>query len=249
MSEPNCAARINLYNKKLYDFLERYAQKGLFQKDKLHISSDPAISEYLVENLSDIGKKEWNENDGIFIMDRFGNQVGHAPEGIFDVIPCFLIYLAWAYDWEEDTFLEFKESLLQEQSEIVAGFDKVMWEEVWLVRRVYWDGVYKWTAKFNYDRSSDTSEYTKTIHKFGLEAPKLLAGDYRPEKERDIYEEAIKDQSKYYDYDWDALCKQLFHFDLHFKDFSEDKLLDDIEFGDKEIEEGYGFIFEDEFDD
>ena len=254
MSDPNCAMRINLYNKKLYDFLERYARKGLFQKDKLRVLLCPEDTEYPVENLSDIGKKEWNENDGIFIKDLYGDYVGHVPEGIYDVIPCFLIYLAWLIKWEKDTFLEFKESLLQEQSEIVTGFDKVIWEEVQIEHRVYWDGVYYWTAKFNYDRSSDTSEYTNTIHKFGLEAPKFLAEDDWSEKE--IYEEAIKEQSKYYDYDWDALCKKIFpcnlpHVllsDLNGKDLSfssEDEDFIDEGF----IEEDFIDEFDDEFDD
>ena len=122
MSDPKCIVHIKLYNKKLYDFLERYAQRGFFQRDKVIMTASSGDVIYPVENLSDIEKREWDENSNIHIIDMFGGDVYHVPEGIYDVIPCFLIYLAEMFHWERDSFLEFKESFLKEQSEIQKCF-------------------------------------------------------------------------------------------------------------------------------
>jgi hypothetical protein len=225
MSDPRSRVLIKLYNKQLYDFLARFAQKGLFQKDKLIITSSSDGREFPFENLSEIGKREWDENTDICIIDRFGGDVYHVPEGIYDVIPCFLIYIAGIFEWEKDTFLEFKECLLKEQSEIVKSFDKVVWEAEWNDNRYSWDGIYKWTETFCYDRFSDCSEHNKTIHKLGLDADKYLDSGYCDEDERPLYQQAIKDRSKYEDYDWDALCERLFDTNLMNEDIlGEDSL-------------------------
>ena len=226
MSDPRCIVHIKLYNKKLYDFLERYAQRGFFQRDKVIMTASSGDVIYPVENLLDIEKREWDENFNIHIIDMFGGDVYHVPEGIYDVIPCFLIYLAEMFHWERDSFLEFKESFLKEQSEIQKCFDKVEWEAEWIDNRYSWDGIYKWTEKFCYDRFSDRSEHTKTTYKLGLDAEKYLESGHCDEDEKYLYEQAIKERSKYSDYNWDELCERMYPADFKFEDWTEEELND-----------------------
>ena len=139
---------------------------------------------------------------------------------------CFLIYLAETFHWERNSFLEFKESFLKEQSEIQKCFDKVEWEAEWIDNRYSWDGIYKWTEKFCYDRFSDRSEHTKTTYKLGLDAEKYLESGHCDEDEKYLYEQAIKERSKYSDYNWDELCERMYPADFKFEDWTEEELND-----------------------
>ena len=93
----------------------------------------------------------------IRINDPLEGSVYHVPEGIYDVVPCFLIFLSNMYKWDYSVFMDFKSRILKERKEIEKCFDKITWKAEWIDNRYSWDGIYKWTETFTYDRFSDES--------------------------------------------------------------------------------------------
>lgn len=242
MSEPKCYANISIYNKKLYAFLLEYAERGCFKKDNLIITS--SSGKYPMENLSSMTCHNTdNLNYKIDIFDPFYGNVDNVPEGVYDIVPCLLIHLGYMFRWDQgnhDSFATFRDDFLSKKADIEKHFDKVLWEVEWIDNRYSWDGIYKWTEKFCYDRFQDESEHTKTVYKLGLDLEDNLINRTKDVADDELKEfmdyersraiESIKERSKYYNYDWNSLnyCGKVIEFpsfnctDLTEFDFSDE---------------------------
>lgn len=219
MSDPKSYVNISIYNKKLYAFLLKYAKKDCFKRDNLIVTSGSPSCSYPRENLSSMMRRNTNNNNYmIHIFDPFQGDIYHVPEGVYDIVPCLLIYLANMFVWDQgnhDAFVTFRDDFLSKKADIEKHFDKVLWEIEWLDNRYSWDGIYKWTEKFYYDRFQDESEHTKTVYKLGLDLEDDLINNTKYDKDDELKDfmdsersraiDAIKERSKYSDYDWNSL--------------------------------------------
>ncbi len=216
MSVSKRKVHIELYNKKLYDILKTFAKKGFFDKYR---PTQIFFSSLTRENLSYMLEQDPFNRSKVYIeiVDLFGTtQEYDGPEGIYDVIPCFFVFLSYLFQWEYESFLEIKSALLNEQTEIAECFDKVFWEEECFGdTESPWDGMIRRTEKFSYDRFSDMSEHIITTNKWGVDAKEgfryLNNGVDDDEYDRDEGKklmDAIKKRSKYHDYNWDEFYRQ-----------------------------------------
>ena len=209
MSDPRRYVSISIYNKKLYTFLLEYAKKGCFRRDNLIRTSGSSSCPYPKENLSSIMCDNTDDQDyRIEIFDPFLGNGSCVPEGVYDIVPCLLIYLSYMFRWDQgdhDSFSVFRQDLLSKKADIEKHFDIVLWEVEWIDNRYSWDGIYKWTEKFSYNRFEDNSKHTKTVYKLGLDLEDDLKNRPMDDNEKSRVINAIKERSKYFDYDWNSL--------------------------------------------
>ncbi len=208
MSDPQCSVKIRIYNRILYETICEYARKGCFKRGDTVETGFLSSPKYPLENLSSILRSDKNDsNYEIFIIDPFRGNVYDIPEGVYDILPCLLLNLAPIFIWDNDnndSFAAFREDLLSKKADIDKHFDQVLWEAEWLDNRYSWDGIYKWTEKFSYNRFQDKSEHTKTVYKLGLDLEAdLISPEHAYDRDRIIW--AIKERSKYSDFDWNSL--------------------------------------------
>ena len=107
------------------------------------------------------------------------------PEGIYDVLPCLLIFLGVTLEWKPDQFAEFRKGILEKAADIERGFVRVHWATNIYSWRPDFDGTYETTEVFSYDMAEDVARFSKETLRYCVEE--------------------YKSHGKYHDFDWKSL--------------------------------------------
>ena len=164
--------KFTIVNDVLYDSLMNYVLNELHRNGiGVH---------YFVEESDSIGYRELSFDYS------FGDDwINCQPESLYDVLPCFLIFLGATLEWKPDQFAAFRKTILEKSSEIESHFVRVKWETNHYTYRPKFDGTYETTETFSYDMTEDVAKHHKTTLRW--------------------CDAEFKEDSKYHGYDWGKL--------------------------------------------
>jgi hypothetical protein len=141
--------RFTIVNDALYETLKDYVY------DALH--RDGIGVHYFVDESDSIGYRE------LSFEYSFGDDwVDCQPESLYDVLPCFLIFLGATLDWRPDQFSAFRKAILSKALDIESHFIRVDWESSHYTYRPDSDGTYDIAETFCYNMAKDETKHTRT---------------------------------------------------------------------------------------